>query len=219
MATILIVDDDAAIGDMLETALKAEGYAILRAYSGTEALFVLRETPPDLVLLDLMLPGMTGEEVLSRLRHLPVIVVSAKGDAELKARLLLDGAADYVTKPFSVKELSARIQVALRRAVRQGDILCYRLLRMDTAAQAVTVGGTPVHLTRTEFAILKLLMQNAEKTLSKTFLLEAIAADTPDCTETSLKIHVSNLRRKLRDAGAPDAIEAVWGIGFKLAIS
>ena len=166
-----------------------------------------------------MLPGMTGEEVLTHLRHLPVIVVSAKGDAEHKARLLLDGAADYVTKPFSVKELSARIQVALRRAVAQGDVLCYRMLRMDTAAQAVTVEKTPVHLTRTEFAILKLLMQNAEKTLSKTFLLDAIAADTPDCTESSLKIHVSNLRRKLRDAGAPDAIEAVWGIGFRLFIS
>lgn len=116
MQRIMIVDDDIPIGDMLEEVLEKEGYQVSRAYSGTEALLLLDARRPDLVLLDLMLPGLSGEEVLPRMRGIPVIVVSAKGDVDGKVGLLLGGAVDYVTKPFAVKELLARIAVGLRQA-------------------------------------------------------------------------------------------------------
>lgn len=218
MKHILLIDDDVHIGDMLEEVLAREGYRVSRAYSGTEALLVLDTCRPDLVLLDLMLPGLSGEEVLRRIGGVPVIVVSAKIDVENKVDLLLGGAADYVTKPFDVKELLARIVVALRGApAPAGLVLSHGGLRLDMATREVTAEGKAVRLTRTEYAILKLLMQNPSQVLTKSVLLDRIGADTPDCTESSLKMHVSHLRRKLRDAGGREYVEAVWGIGFKLA--
>ena len=115
MKQIAIIDDDVYIGDMLSELLSREGYGVLRAYSGTEALLLLSGRRPDLVLLDLMLPGLSGQEVLPHLAGIPVIVLSARGDVEEKVRLLLDGAADYLTKPFDTRELLARIAVQLRR--------------------------------------------------------------------------------------------------------
>ncbi|MBR2011508.1 MAG: response regulator transcription factor [Clostridia bacterium] len=216
MKTILIIDDDMHIGNMLQELLEREGYGVLRAYSGTEALLLLSQKTPDLVLLDLMLPGLSGEEVLPKIKNIPVIVVSAKIDVQDKVDLLLGGAADYVTKPFDTKELLARIAVALRSTTAQATLLCYDVITLNTANYTVAVGEIEVKLTRTEYAILKCLMQNANRAVSKSALLEHIALDTPDCTEGSLKIHVSNLRGKLRDVSGKDHIEAVWGIGFKL---
>ena len=219
MKTIAVIDDDQPIGDMLEELLRQEGYGVLRAYSGTEALYLLSRHRPDLILLDLMLPGLSGEEVLPRIQDIPVIVVSAKVEVEDKVRLLLDGALDYVTKPFEPRELLARIAAQLRvhAAQPRSSVLTVGGLRLDTAAHALTVEGTPVRLTKTEYAILKLLMANAGQAIAKSVILDRISADTPDCTESSLKIHVSNLRRKIREACARDCIEAVWGIGFRLA--
>ena len=216
MERILVVDDDIHIGNMLEEVLDRAGYGVLRAYSGTEAAMLLERDTPDLVLLDLMLPGLSGEELLSKIKGTPVIVVSAKIDVENKVDLLLGGAVDYVTKPFNTKELLARIAVALRSTAAQALLLHYDAITLNTANYAVTVSEQEVKLTRTEYAILKCLMQNADKAVSKSRLLERIVLDTPDCTESSLKIHVSNLRGKLRDASGKDYIEAVWGIGFKL---
>ena len=219
MKTIAVIDDDQPIGDMLEELLRQEGHGVLRAYSGTEALYLLSQHRPDLILLDLMLPGLSGEEVLPRIQDIPVIVVSAKVEVEDKVRLLLDGAADYITKPFEPRELLARIAAQLRIHAAQphSGVLTVGGLRLDTAAHALTVEGTPVRLTKTEYAILKLLMANAGQAIAKSVILDRISADTPDCTESSLKIHVSNLRRKIREACARDCIEAVWGIGFRLA--
>lgn len=218
MKQILIVDDDAPIGDMLQEVLCKEGYGVSRAYSGTEALLALAGRRPDLVLLDLMLPGLRGEEVLPKLQGIPVIVVSAKAEVTDKVNLLLGGAADYVTKPFAIKELLARIAVQLRLAAAAGKQtrLTFGSLALDAAAHTVTAQGRPVRLTRTEYAILKLLLQNPNQVVTKSLLLDRISADTPDCTETSLKMHVSNLRKKLREQGGREYIEAVWGIGFKL---
>ena len=115
MERILIVDDDLYIGNMVEEVLTKEGYRVSRAYSGTEAVLSLSETAPDLVLLDLMLPGLSGEEILPKIKDVPVIVVSAKADTENKVDMLLNGAADYITKPFDIKELTARIKVQLRK--------------------------------------------------------------------------------------------------------
>ena len=216
MKTILIIDDDMHIGNMLTEVLQREGYGVLRAYSGTEALMLLSSKTPDLILLDLMLPGLSGEEVLPKIKNIPVIVVSAKIDVDNKVELLLGGAVDYVTKPFHTKELLARIAVALRGTTKQQTLLYFDDITLNTAGLTVHVGENEVKLTRTEFAILKYLMQNSTQVVSKSQLLEHIAIDTPDCTESSLKIHVSNLRGKLRDVSGKDYIEAVWGIGFKL---
>lgn len=215
---ILVIDDDIHIGNVLEEALNKEGYRVSRAYSGTEALFVLSCTKPDLILLDLMLPGLNGGEILPRLKGIPVIVVSARVEIDNKVDLLLGGAADYVTKPFAMKELLARISVQLRKPsdVPAGNVLSVDDITLNLDGHTVNAGGAEVRLTRTEYAILKLLMQNASQVVTKSLLLERISEDTPDCTDSSLKMHVSNLRKKLREAADKDYIEAVWGIGFKM---
>ncbi len=217
MKHILIIDDDVHIGDMLQEALTREGYRVTRAYSGTEALLALPAARPDLVLLDLMLPGLSGEEVLPKMRGIPVIVVSAKVDVQDKVDLLLGGAADYVTKPFEVKELLARIAVRLREGPGP-EAAYYTLgdLTLDPEGRTAAVGEARTRLTRTECAILKLLMANPRQVITKSAILDRISLDTPDCTETSLKMHVSNLRKKLRELDGNDWIEAVWGIGFKM---
>ena len=269
MYTIVVIEDDIHIGEILETALGREGYRVVRAYSGTEALYLLEKETPDLILLDLMLPGLSGEEVLPKINGIPVIVVSAKAGIDEKVDLLLGGAADYVTKPFELKELLDRVKVQLRKkeaaevngvAGRDGadgrnlpagengmagvsglsrKLVCGGL-ELDFDFREVRVNGQVVKLTRTESAILKLLMQNPNQAIAKSVILDRISLDTPDCTESSLKQHVSNLRKKLREVGERRAangksadvgdkgrqndekgceyIESVWGIGFKLNI-
>ncbi len=219
MKTILIIDDDMQISGMLCEVLTRAGYKVLRAFSGTEALLLLERSRPDLILLDLMLPGLSGEEVLPRIQGIPVIVVSAKVDVEDKVNLLLGGAADYMTKPFDTKELLARIEVQLRKTSEQrlAPVYAYGGLTLDAASHSVTAAGVPVSLTKTEYAILKLLLQNPGQVIAKSVILENISADTPDCTESSLKTHISHLRSKLREAGDREYIDSVWGIGFKLA--
>ena len=218
MKKILIVDDDINIGNMLEEVLTAEGYSVLRAYSGTEAVMLLSSNTPDLVLLDLMLPGLSGEEVLPKIKGIPVIVVLAKVGVEDKVSLLLGGAVDYITKPFDMKELLARISVQLRKSEyhNENKKLSYDDILLDTASHIVSVSEKEIRLTRTEYAILKLLMKNPNQVIAKSVLLERISEDTPDCTESSLKIHISNLRKKLREVNHKDYIESVWGIGFKM---
>lgn len=204
--------------NIIENALKKEGYGVLRAYSGTEALYLLSHNTPDLILLDLMLPGLAGEEILSKMDGIPVIVVSAKVGIDDKVNLLLSGAVDYITKPFEIRELLARISVQFRKEEKQSLISILKVdnLVLDLTSHEVTVNDTQVHLTKTEYAIFKLLMQNPNQVISKTVILERIFEDTPDCTDRSLKQHISNLRKKLRDAGDKEYIEAVWGIGFKI---
>lgn len=218
MKRILIIDDDIHIGNVLEETLSKEGYQIFRAYSGTEALFILSKSKPDLVLLDLMLPGLNGEDVLPQIKGIPIIVVSAKVDIDNKVDVLLGGAVDYVTKPFNMKELLARISVHLRNSesVLVSSELTFADIVLNTNTHIAKICNTEIKLTRTEYAILKLLMQNPTQVVTKSLLLDRISTDTPDCTESSLKMHISNLRKKLREENNKDYIEAVWGIGFKM---
>ncbi len=218
MQEILVIDDDIYIGDMLEEALNKEGYGVLRAYSGTEALLVVERKKPDLVLLDLMLPGLSGEELLPKIKDIPVIVVSAKADVADKVGLLMAGACDYVTKPFNIAELTARIAVQLRMAQSKGDAaaLTFGDLTLHCDTLTAAINGEEVRLTRTECAILKLLMQNPNTPVGRTTILDKISIDTPDCTERSLKQHISNMRKKLEAVNGHDYIEAVYGIGFKM---
>lgn len=216
MKTIAVIDDDLPIGDTLEALLRQEGYGVLRAYSGTEALYLLASRRPDLVLLDLMLPGLSGEAVLPQIRGIPVIVLSAKGDVQDKVELLRGGAVDYVTKPFHPQELLARIAAHLRTPAAPNAPLSFGPLRLDPLTHMVTAVGQSTRLTKTECAILKLLMQNPNQALSKGVILDRISLDTPDCTDSSLKQHVSNLRKKLKALCGRDFIQSVWGIGFIL---
>ena len=229
MDTILIVDDDVAIGNMEQLVLEKAGYNVLRAYSGTEAVLLLKGTQPSLILLDLMLPGLSGEEVLNAIntQGIPVIVVSAKTAVDDKVKLLLGGAVDYMTKPFDTKELLARIAVHLRRneatqATKDSRTSVYECgdIVLDATSRKASVSGCSMSLTRTEYAILKLLMQNPGQVIAKSIMLDRISEDTPDCTESSLKTHVSHLRSKLREASGRDVdyVEAVWGIGFRLNV-
>lgn len=218
MKNILIIDDDIHIGNALEEILLQNGYMVSRAYSGTEAVLILSNTTPDLVLLDLMLPGMSGEDVIRHIRNIPVIVMSAKADIESKVNLLTDGAVDYVTKPFDTKELLARISAHLRTFNVCGteNILTYDNISLYCDTHEVKIENILIKLTRTEYAILKILMQNQTQIVSKSKILDTIFEDTPDCTESSLKTHISHLRNKLSETGGKDYIETIWGIGFRM---
>ena len=214
---VLVVDDEKLIVKGIRFSLEQDGMEVDCAYDGEKALECAKNKEYDMILLDLMLPGLTGEELLPCLGEIPVIVVSAKVGVDDKVNALLTGAADYVSKPFAMRELLARIAVQLR-GPRGEEVPClaFEDLMLDPAARQVTVGGVPVHLTRTEYALCHLLLQNPGRVLSKSAILERISRDTPDCTENSLKTHVSNLRGKLRDVSGRDYVEAVWGIGFRL---
>ncbi len=218
MKTILITDDDMHIGNLLEEALTGEGYSVLRAYSGTEAQLLLSKAKPDLILLDLMLPGISGEELLPHIKDIPVIVVSAKADTSDKVGLLLGGAADYITKPFELPELIARVAVQLRKSESSAaeNALCFEDITLFPDTLTAKISDTEIRLTRTECAILKLLMQNPKSPVSRSSILDKISLDTPDCTERSLKQHISNIRHKLQAVNGRDYIEAVYGIGFKM---
>lgn len=218
MKTIAIIDDDVHIGNMIEEVLQVEGYNIIRAYSGTEALYLFQSNRPDLVLLDLMLPGLSGEDVLPHIQNVPVIVISAKVDVDSKVDLLMSGAADYLTKPFDTKELVARISVQLRNAENDNKVKVLKAgkLILNEESHEVSYNGEPIKITKTEYAVLKILMSNQNRTISKSGILDKISEDTPDCTEDSLKQHISNLRVKIRDISGKDMIQAIWGIGYKL---
>ena len=219
MSHILIIDDDIHINEMLEEVLIQEGYQVSHAYSGIEALLFLANEKPDLILLDLMLPGLTGEEVLSQIEKIPVIVMSAKVEVKDKVALLLNGAEDYITKPFEIEELLARIVVQLRKSTRSdsSEKLMYREITVNMVTHEAWVGEHEVKLTKTEFAILKILLEHPKQVITKTVLLDRVSEETPDCMESSLRVHISNLRKKLREISGKDYIEAVWGIGFKMA--
>lgn len=197
---IMITDDDIHIGNLLEEVLTSNGYEVARAYSGTETLMLLNSIKPDLILLDLMIPGINGENLLPMIKDIPVIVVSAKTDINSKVDLLLSGAADYITKPFDINELLARIKVVLRSKINaaSSDELVFENIRLDCHTHIVSVNNIEVHLTKTEYAILKLLMLNQSQVIAKSVILDKISEDTPDCMENSLKVHVSNIRRKLK---------------------
>ena len=220
---ILVVDDDNNICELLRLYLEKEGYEVTIAHNGADAVKLFQEISPNLMLLDIMLPVLDGWQVCREIREIsakPIIMVTAKGEVFDKVLGLELGADDYMVKPFDTKELLARVAVRLREYSRSPLSAVYTCgsLTLDTASRSVSVMGTLVMLTRTEFAILKLLMQNPGQVLAKSVLLDRLSMDTPDCTESSLKTHVSHLRSKLREVSGQDHIEAVWGIGLRLRV-
>ncbi|WP_373687760.1 response regulator transcription factor [Clostridium tagluense] len=222
---ILIVEDESDINGLLAKILEKAEYQTVQAFSGTEAKLLLEKEIPDLILLDLMLPGISGEELLHDIRenkhyNVPVLVLSAKNSLGDKVSLLKDGADDYITKPFEPEEVIARIQSALRRAGKEfcsKKILTYKTLQLNPQSRKVTIGGTEIVLTAHEYEILYLFMQNPEKVYSRESLYESVWQGGYYGENNTVNVHVSNLRKKLKEADSEeDYIQTVYGIGFKL---
>ncbi len=220
MKTILIIEDDVDIHNMIKEILKKEEYKILDSYSGTEGLMILEKENVDLILLDLMLPGVNGEEIIKKVKNIPIIVISAKVSNEDKVSNLLLGANDYITKPFEKDELLARIKVQLRinenKEMYDKNKIEYKDILLDKDTREVFIKKQKIILTKTEFAILKQLLLHNGKVVTKSNLLDLINEDTEDGDENSLKVHISNLRKKIRKVTSVEYIESVWGIGFKM---
>ena len=222
--TILIIEDDADISQLLYTTLSKAGYDAVQAYSGTEGKMLLgmKEKRFALILLDLMLPGISGEELLSFIRSdsdIPVIVLTAKDELDDKISVLIGGADDYITKPFEIPEVLARIQVQLRHAVKEqeSDRLTYRDMVLDKTTRQVMIGGSPLpKITKQEFAILELLIRHPKQVYSKEDIFE-YAWEEPYIGETkTLDVHISNIRKKIKAVSSDEYIETVWGIGYRL---
>lgn len=224
MYRILVVDDDMEINQMLVKLLKKKQYHTTAAYSGTEAMLLMEKENFDLVILDLMLPGISGEKVLGLImenKKLPVIAVSAKDDIQSKIELLRNGADDYITKPFDTEELLARIEVVLRRTYhndsdRINTLRCGDLF-LEPATMKVTLKETEIKLTKSEFTILKTLMEHPKQVFTKEMLYEKVWNEAFEGTENTINVHISNLRKKL--ASFDDSrtyIKTVWGMGFKI---
>ena len=223
MEQILIVEDDNYINSLLAEALTKEGYRCEQAFSGTEAARLLSEKKYALAVMDLMLPGMSGEALLTKIREtsdMPVIVLTAKDGLDEKIDLLTSGADDYMTKPFELKELIARIGVQLRR--RNPDSasqnLSYCGMKLDKSEFAVSVDGQAIpKITKQEFAILELLLRHPKQVFSKDEMFE-YAWEEPYMGETkTLDVHISNIRKKIKAVTDREYIETVWGIGYRLA--
>ncbi len=222
---ILIVEDDNEINHMLTELLQSNGYVTQSAYSGTEALLYLEKQKPRAVILDLMLPGMTGEELLAKIKEMaadcPVLVASAIDDVRTRVGLLRAGADDYLVKPFDTEELLARLEVAFRRSdMPQGQSrgkLSFKDIVIESDEYRVTVSGQEVPLTRHEFLILELLVSNPNKVFTKSNIYESVWNEEFVGEENAVNVHISNLRQKLAKAnGSETYIQTVWGIGFKM---
>ena len=218
MKKILLVEDDITIHNLIKELLLNEGYSVIEAYSGTEALILLERESVNLILLDLMLPGINGEEIIKKYNHIPIIVISAKTTVEDKVSNLLNGAEDYITKPFNNDELLARIKIRLRPSKNINNELIYKELHLLDDKRTLYINKNKVNLTKTEYAILKQLIIYQKEVISKSKLLNLICVDTPDCDENSLKVHISNLNKKIAKYTNIKYIESVWGIGYKLSI-
>lgn len=215
MAKILIVEDDADIHQLLEEILISESYQTRHAYSVSEALFILEKEKVDLILLDLMLPDLAGEEIISKIKDTPIIVLSAKADINDKVECLNRGANDYIVKPFNKQELLARLNVQLRDKTTLNPSLNFKSLEL-TNHYTMIINNLELKLTKTEYAILKQLLLTPSQVITKSKLLDLISTDTLDGDENSLKVHISNIRKKIRKVSEEEYIESVWGIGFKM---
>ena len=231
---ILIVEDDNDINQMLKELLTQHHYVVRQAFSGTEALMHIEREQPEAVILDLMLPGMNGEELLKRVKEkypdVAVLIASAKEEVTTKVSLLRAGADDYIIKPFDTEELLARLEVILRHKGKDNmgnnqpsngtgsvRVLEYKDIRIEQDNFRVTVSGTEIKLTKREYLILELLMGNPDKVFTKNNIYESVWNEEFLGEENAVNVHISNLRQKLAKVNDKESyIQTVWGIGFKM---
>ena len=225
---ILVVEDDVDINGLINRILIKEGYKVRQAFSGTEAKMCLDLQDFQLILLDLMLPGMTGEEIISEIRKkkkMPIIVISAKTTPEDKINALKLGADDFVSKPFDVNEVVARVNAQLRRYTEfsntnneDSSVLTYKEVTIDKEQMQVYVKGAPLQVTVKEFAIMDLLMTNPKKVFTRANMFEHVWNEEFLGDDNTINVHVSNLRSKIGSIDNDNEyIKTVWGIGFKLS--
>ena len=222
MPHILIIEDDTDINNSTAAYLRRQGCECTQAFSGTEGKLLWRESGCDLLLVDLMLPGLSGGELIAEIRkssRIPVIVLSAKTDLSDKVELLGLGADDYLTKPYHLEELWARVQVQLRHAsaVPSGERLRFRDWELDMDEMTLTAAGHTVNLTAHEFKIIELLVSCPKRVFTKQQIYEAVWQAEYAIDDKTITVHISNIRSKLRPSGTDGYIQTVWGIGFKLA--
>lgn len=222
MKKILIIEDDTDINNMIANTLAKNHFECISSYSGTEGLMCAKQYGCDLILLDLMLPGKSGEQVLRELREftsVPVIVISAKDELDNKVDLLMNGAVDYVTKPFQMKELIARIYVHLRKSGSAPDDtrITYKQLVLDKSSYSAELCGRKIPLTHQEFNILELIFGNPKKVFSKNEIFNYAWEDYYEGEDKTINVHISNIRIKFKAVTDEPYIETVWGIGFKAA--
>lgn len=223
---VLVVDDEPQIRRSLRVTLRANGYEVEEAATGEAALDAASVSPPLLVILDLSLPDLNGVEVTRRLREwtrVPILILSVRGDDDAKVRALDAGADDYLTKPFSVPELLARIRVALRHSTTLEEVASGVVVsgdvEIDLARRVVRRGGTEVHLTPTEYGLLRFLAQNAERVVTHGQLLRAVLGGGYEDAVGSLRVYITNLRKKLEaDPSAPRLIVTEPGVGYRLKL-
>ena len=225
LVNILIIEDDEDINRLLCNIIRKNGYMPKSAYSGTEALIYLESQKWDMILLDLMLPGLSGEEILRKVTKeslIPVIIISAKLETQAKITALRAGADDYITKPFDIEEVSARIDSCLRRYRRTLDEplttqLCYKDLVLDQDAKKVFVEGHELKLTAIEYEILFLLMSSPNKVFTKANLFESVWHEPFHGDDNTINVHMSNIRNKLSKSNPEEEyIETIWGMGYRL---
>ncbi|MDR0978935.1 MAG: response regulator transcription factor [Lachnospiraceae bacterium] len=222
---ILVVEDDNHINNMIRDILGLSEYKVIQAYSGTEALIYVNNKRIDLVILDLMLPGKDGKQVLAEIKesfNIPVIALTAINNIETKVDILKSGADDYITKPFDNKELIARVEVALRKNSNIGVMkdrteLVYKDIILNLETYEVKVKGQNINLSKREFEILKLLMQNPKKVFTKNNIYETVWGEDFIGDENTINVHISKLRTKLAVENSEEYIQTVWGIGFKMS--
>lgn len=227
-AKILVVEDDADISRILCRFLEKENYHATAAFSGTEAKLLLQMNSYDLILLDLMLPGITGEELIAEIRkssEVPIIIISAKSALEDRVKQLKNGADDYITKPFEREEVMARIAALLRRSKlttqhkQEGDSLSLKQLVLKPSSREVYVNGNNILLTVYEYELLKILLENPERVFTKEQLYQEVWKSGYYGEDNTINVHISNIRKKIKDYDETSYIKTVWGIGFKLDTS
>ena len=221
---ILVVDDERAVRESLRRALELEGYDVELAAGGEEALDLLESAEngsPDALVLDILMPGVDGLEVCRRLRRsgsrLPILMLTARAEVENRVEGLDAGADDYVTKPFALEELLARLRALLRRTAEgAGEVLRFADLELDPKTREVERGGEPIELTRTEFSLLELFLLNPRQVLTRSLIFERVWGYDFGATSNSLDVYVGYLRRKTEAGGKPRLIQTVRGVGYAL---
>ncbi len=219
MQKILIIEDDAENNQIIREYLEKHGYSCMQAYSGSEGKLLFSMESYDLILLDLMLPGITGEELVSLFSEkAPVIVLSAKSKLDNKVEVLSAGAEDYICKPFDLPELLVRIQVQLRRRnkINSQKIYTYRTWTLNSDTQEMVANGEQIELTHHEFLMIELFIQNPKRVFTKQMIYEYAWGEEYLAEDKSINVHISNIRSKLKKSGTDTYIQTVWGIGFKL---
>lgn len=234
MIKILVVEDDNEIRQLLKTFLEKNGYTVVTAKNGIDGLHLFeKEQDISLLLLDIMLPYKGGDGLLSDIRRLsdvPVIMISAKSMVQIKVDIMRMGADDYITKPFDLDEVLVRIEAVLRRSAIRGKITgasddissasgktyTFKNLVLNTDAKQASVKGNVLNLTAKEYGILELILSNPKKLFSKANLFESVWDEAYVPEDSTLKVHISNLRTKLKEFDDEEYIETVWGMGYKL---